>query len=423
MAIYDDILSATVDGRYRIKGKLGAGAFGQVFEATHVTFGIPLRTVALKLFEKEYVTRKNAAEVFKEALMLEMLAADAHASGVETHLVSIYDIGVLKDYYQIPYVAMEFVNGGSLDWQLKKAGRFPLQTVIRHMMDICAGLELAHKAGIIHRDLKPPNILTTQSGFIKVADFGVAIARYEAFLQGGGGGTISYAPPESRSAAPATPTFDIYSLGVMMLEMLLGRNPLAEMVERAARENKQPDAELDHAAETMADLQDPITGQPFVKLITEVKQNGCFREVLAICLRVNPKARYASAAELAKALSQCKSESQITIGPIETGKAEVERLLQLAQRNLGRGEYTRAKELFEQVRSRDRYDHRAVFGLSQVYEKQNQLKEAVREQQAGLAIHRTRDGLERLAALLELAGQKSQADATRCLAETISSEK
>ena len=163
----------------------------------------------------------------------------------------------------MPYVAMEYVDGGTLSDQLRQAGRLPLQTVIRHIQDICAGLRLAHEAApaIIHRDLKPENVLVTRSGFVKVADFGLAIDRYEAFLQGGGAGTISYAAPESRGQEPPSPAYDVYALGVMMVEMLLGQNPLAVAIKRAMDDSKSAAPVLDRAQDMLANLQDPETGK------------------------------------------------------------------------------------------------------------------------------------------------------------------
>src|SRR5712691_2435025 len=98
MAIYGDILDALLGERYRVIERLGAGAFGEVFKAQHESFGIALRTVALKLFTKAYVSREKAATVFREALLLEALAAESRTRGDAVHLITIHDIGALKDY-------------------------------------------------------------------------------------------------------------------------------------------------------------------------------------------------------------------------------------------------------------------------------------------------------------------------------------
>ena len=135
------------------------------------------------------------------------------------------------------------------------------------MRGICAGLRLAHEnsPAVIHRDLKPANVLIEKNGFLKVADFGLAIERHRAFLETGQAGTIAYAPPENRTEGIATPSFDIYSLGVMMIEMLTGKNPLAGVLRTAGTESKEVDRVLELAQRRLANLEDfegnPITGR------------------------------------------------------------------------------------------------------------------------------------------------------------------
>ena len=275
MAIYEDILEKPLIGsRYKVLKRLGAGAFGEVFLADQELAGMPgvkFRQVALKLFTQDYVTPDNVKAVFSEALLLESLAARARANGEAVHLVTIFDLGVLRDYSAFPFVAMECVYG-SLEKQLSAAPCLPLDTVIRHLRGICAGLQLAHghTPAVIHRDLKPANVLIEKSGFLKVADFGLAIDRHRAYRATGRRlSTISHAPPESRSSGPPRPAFDIYSLGIMMLEMLSNRNPLDRVLDELSGDDSAVDRALDSAQASLADLRDPVDGTSVIASLHE----------------------------------------------------------------------------------------------------------------------------------------------------------
>ncbi len=387
---------------------------------------MPLRPVALKLFLRDYVTRDNAGKVFREALLLESLASGARSRGEEIHLVTVYEAGVLEDYQRMPYVAMEYVDGGSLQDRLKQAGRFPLQTVIRHVRNICAGLRLAHEAApaIIHRDLKPENVLITRNGFVKVADFGVAIDRYEAFMLGGTAGTITYSPPESRYDRGASPAWDVYSLGIMMIEMLTGQNPLVHVIQRAKEASRAKKAdrpveqELDTAQEKLAELQDPATGRPFTELVLELDRHKPFQKVLAGCLAWSAAARYPAARALDEALQACEKGEAI-VEVTETFEQKLERLRLLAGQARRFGDLAEARSRLEEARSLKPNDPDLLFDLSDIHAAMDLLDEAIRTREEGLKLRRTSDGLLRLADLYDRAGRQVQAKATRLLAKSI----
>lgn len=420
MAVYEDILGALVGKRYRVSRLLGAGAFGQVFLAQHEIFAVPLRPVGLKLFPREYVTRDNVGKVFREALLMESLAAGARSRGEELHLVTVYEAGVLEDYQGIPYVAMEYVDGGSLQDHLKRARRFPLRTVIRYVRDICAGLRLAHEAApaIVHRDLKPENVLITRNGFVKVADFGVAIDRYEALMLSGTAGTITYSPPESRQDRGASPAWDVYSLGIMMIEMLTGENPLISTLQRAQEMGRPVELVLDAAQERLAALHDPATGRPFTELVAELCQHKPFQKVLAGCLAWSPAARYPAARALDEALQACE-QGEAIVEVTETFEQTLERLRRLAGQARRFGDLAEARSRLEEARSLKPNDPDLLFDLSEVHAAMARLDDAIRTREEGLKLRRTGDGLLRLADLYDRAGRPAQAKATRLLAKSI----
>jgi serine/threonine protein kinase len=414
--IYDDIFERVVGERYRIKQRLGAGAFGQVFKADYEVFGIPLRTVALKLFTKGFVTEKNAKVVFKEALMLEALVAGARTRGEAVHLVTVYDIGVLKDYQYVPYIAMEFVDGGSLEDELRRAKRFPLAQTIRYARDICAGLRIAHEASerIVHRDLKPANVLLTQNGFLKVSDFGVAVERAHAFSEGGGG-TITYAPPEMRNNVAAAPNYDIYALGVTMLELLLGHNPISSAASRVKEQGRDMDDAIAHAQQKLEKLEDPLTGRPLTELCAELSTSSSFRQVLTSCLSTVAEKRYRDARSLDEALAACQ-RGDVVAAPLVTAQEEMKTLLTRAQRALRRGELAEAQGAFQDVCRQEPRNVEALSGLAATFEQQGQLQQACDTQRRAAESVNSRESWSKLAELYQKADKESEAKAALMIA-------
>lgn len=415
--IYDDIFNRLVGGRYRVKSRLGEGAFGQVFRAEYEVFGIPLRTVALKLFTKGFVTRENAKEVFKEALMLESMVAEARARGEAVHLVAVYDIGVFDDYQFIPYIAMEFLDGGSLEDELRRAGRFPLAQTLRLGRDICAGLRLAHEAPqrIIHRDLKPANVLRSRGGFLKVSDFGVAVERAQAFREGAGG-TITYAPPELSRGVPADPGYDVYSLGVTMLEFMLGYNPLARASAKAAEHGQSVEEAIARAQSKLEKLEDPETGRPLSEVCVELAAGATFRRVLACCLSASSSKRYANARALDEALAACQRGDDNGVEPLVTAAEEVKALLNKARWALKRGALSEARQMFREARERDPRNPQVFSGLATVYERLGKLSRACDAQKQGAEYADSRESWNRLADLYEKAGMVGEAMTARDIA-------
>lgn len=420
MAFYDDIFErGAVGGRYKFVRRLGAGAFGEVFLADQEAAGVPgikFRQVAIKLFKQAYVTPDNAHEVFAEALLLERLAEEVRGKGEPVHLVTTFDLGVLMDLSATPFVAMECVHG-SLEKELAGAPSLPLLTAIRHLRGICAGLKLAHRntPAIVHRDLKPANILSEKNGFLKVADFGLAIDRYQAFLTSGNAGTISYAPPEARGNKVATPAFDVYSLGIMLVEMLAHRNPLERILNEVGRDPAEVDKTLDVSQARLAELRDPLEGTPLADRLIDLRNSPSAKEILRRCLAVDPGRRFANAIELDAALADLEADRLIAPAPepIETGRERAARLLREAETLMGQDRLEEAENRLTEVALLAPREERRYLALSRIREKQLRWREAVVAQKEANRIvaesrldHRADPVLiERLAFLYERSGK------------------
>lgn len=198
---------------YQITGPpLGAGATGIVYPARHIKLGRP---VALKTIAQSSVA---IARLFE-------LEARAVARLQHPNIVQIYDVG---RHANRPFLALEFIDGGSLRERIND-GVIELREALRIILIVAEALDHAHRQGIVHCDLKPSNILVTTDGIPKIADFGIARwTESETYWEDASGsvGTPRYMAPEQRSRGGAVgPSADVYSLGVILCEMILGRTP------------------------------------------------------------------------------------------------------------------------------------------------------------------------------------------------------
>jgi eukaryotic-like serine/threonine-protein kinase len=205
-------------GRYEIVGELGRGAMGVVYKATDPVIG---RTVAVK-------TIKLSAEGtgLTRPELLARFQTEARAAGLLTHpnIVVVFDAGEEEGLY---YIIMELVEGRSLQALLDDGHSFPLPRVLRIMEQACSALQFAHERNVVHRDIKPANLMLTGDDTVKVTDFGTAkILQFGTVQQTAHVmGTPSYMSPEQVKGRAVDGRSDIFSLGVMLYEMVTGEKP------------------------------------------------------------------------------------------------------------------------------------------------------------------------------------------------------
>ncbi|MDP9425468.1 MAG: protein kinase [Actinomycetota bacterium] len=204
-----------LDSRYGISGLLGSGGMAKVYLAHDEVLG---RDVALKVLREQYAENDEFVERFRRE-------AQAAASLSHPNIVATYDRGRSEDGSY--YIVMEYVPGGTLKDRILRDGPMDPDRAARVAAQIASALDAAHERGVIHRDVKPQNVLLTASGDAKVADFGIARAASESSLSGTSVilGTVSYMSPEQVMGKVAGPRSDLYSLGVVLHEMLTGRVP------------------------------------------------------------------------------------------------------------------------------------------------------------------------------------------------------
>ncbi len=269
------MLPAELNQKYEVRGTLGAGAMGTVYDAVD---RIIERRVAIKVVNRPNESDPEAVEAHAR------FRREAQAAGRLSHpnIVGVYDYG---ENATQAWIVMELVEGGSLKGRLDKHERFPIPEIVRVMGEVCAGLQYSHQRGVVHRDIKPGNIMMTTDGQVKIADFGIARLENSSMTQVGTLiGTPSYMAPEQFRGEPVDLRADIWASGVMLYQLLTGEKPFeggfSAVMHKALHTEPPPPSEL------------------------SVTTPRGFDAVIARALAKRPEDRYRSAAEFAEAIRQ-----------------------------------------------------------------------------------------------------------------------
>ncbi len=230
------ILGTTLSGRYRLEARIGAGGMSTVYRALDETLQ---RQVAVKLMNREVASDSDQLERFRRE-------ARAVAQLSHPHIVGVIDAG--EDEGR-PYIVLEFVEGETLKERIRRLGRLPIAEAVAYAIEIARALGAAHARHIVHRDVKPQNVLVDEEGSAKVTDFGIARTLEEEGLTADGRvlGTTDYVSPEQALGQPVTGQSDLYSLGVVLYEMLTGEVPF--------KGENQVAVAMKHVREQMPDVQ------------------------------------------------------------------------------------------------------------------------------------------------------------------------
>src|SRR5919198_3570200 len=215
MAVSDTLINTLFHGRYRILRKLGAGGMADVYLAEDQELG---RRVAIKILNDRHAADDSFVERFRREAK--------NAAGLShPNIVSIYDRGTAEGTY---YIAMEYLDGRSLKEMIIGRGPAPIKTAIEYARQILGAVGFAHRNGIVHRDIKPHNVLVSPEGRLKVTDFGIARSGASQMTEVGSIiGTAQYLSPEQARGAETDATSDIYSMGIVLYELLTGHVPFS----------------------------------------------------------------------------------------------------------------------------------------------------------------------------------------------------
>ncbi|MBW5444667.1 Stk1 family PASTA domain-containing Ser/Thr kinase [Cohnella sp. CFH 77786] len=283
------MIGQTLGNRYELLARVGGGGMALVYKARDNLLN---RYVAVKVLRQQFVHDDDFVRRFRRE-------AQAAASLSHPNIVSIYDVGQEEDTH---YIVMEFVDGANLNEIIRE--RAPLQTdeAVKIASQICDALDHAHLNQIIHRDIKPHNILIGYNGRVKVTDFGIARAATSSTITQTGSvvGSVHYFSPEHAKGVATGEKSDIYSLGIVLYQMLTGRLPfLGESPISVA---------LKH-------LQEPFE-QPR-KVNPHIPQS--VENVILRAMRKNPQERYASAAQMLSDLETCLQPQRLNEPPVHFG--------------------------------------------------------------------------------------------------------
>ncbi|HEX6074417.1 MAG TPA: Stk1 family PASTA domain-containing Ser/Thr kinase [Micromonosporaceae bacterium] len=230
--VADPLLGALLEGRYRIRGRIARGGMATVYQAVDERLE---RAVAVKVIRPVHAGDSHFLRRFdREAKTIARLS--------HPNVVAVYDTG---DHQGLPYLVMEYVPGHTLRDELARRGRLPVSEVLAVGEALLSAVAAAHRAGLVHRDVKPENVLISDDGTVKVADFGLAQA-VEASTEDTDGqlmATVAYVAPELVTEGRADPRSDVYSAGIVLFEMLTGRVPyLGERTVDVAYQHVEQDA-------------------------------------------------------------------------------------------------------------------------------------------------------------------------------------
>jgi serine/threonine protein kinase len=251
----DPMLGVVLDGKYRLDVRIASGGFGAIYQASHVETGVDL---AVKVVHARLASDPGIAARFRRE-------GEALTTLRSPHTVTAYELGETED--GVLYMAMELLQGETLYHRLRDGGPIPWRRMASIALGVCHSLAEAHALGIVHRDLKPTNIFLERRGaegdFVKVLDFGIAkILQHSQFdnsdLTSAGLmiGTIDYMSPEQMVGGEITGATDLYTLGIVIYEMIAGKRPFPEAPTPASvlAAMLKPPAQLASVASVPAEL-------------------------------------------------------------------------------------------------------------------------------------------------------------------------
>jgi beta-lactam-binding protein with PASTA domain/predicted Ser/Thr protein kinase len=273
-----------IDGRYRVLKRLGSGGMADVYCAEDSQLQ---RRVALKVLHRRFAEDRQFVERFRRE-------ASSAAGLQHPNVVAIFDRGEWDGTY---YIAMEYVEGRTLKDIIREKGAAPPEAAIDITLQILRAARYAHRRGIVHRDIKPHNVLIDQDGRVRVADFGIARAGTSDMTETGSiMGTAQYISPEQAQGRPVDARSDLYSIGVVLYELLTGREPF--------------DAESPVTVALMQVNEPPV---PPMQLVPEIPP--ALDAIVLRAMEKDPARRFADADEFIAALESARAAPQEVIAP------------------------------------------------------------------------------------------------------------
>ena len=326
-----------INDRYQIIKSIGEGGMANVYLAYDTILD---RNVAVKVLRGDLATDEKFVRRFqREALSASSLS--------HPNIVEVYDVGEDNGQY---YIVMEYIEGCQLKQLLKKRGRLTLSEVIDIMLQITDGLSVAHDAYIIHRDIKPQNIMILDSGLVKITDFGIAMAMNSTQLTQTNSvmGSVHYLPPEQANGNGSTLQSDIYSMGILMYELLTGELPY--------KGDNAVEIALKHLKEKI-----PSVREKFPEIPQSVEN------IIIKATAKNPKNRYADARSMNEDLRTCLDDSRVNEAKIVLPYPEFEDNNKKKETKNKESKENIVKEVKTEDLTREKSDNKILITLSAIF--------------------------------------------------------
>ncbi len=377
-------------GKYEIISEIGRGAMGAVYKARDPLIG---RLVALKTITSGMTAQANSLERFYQ---------EARSAGALQHpnIVTIYELGHENN---TPFIAMEFIEGGSLDHFIEQRQVLPLSVKLGYIVRVCEALSYAHRHNVVHRDIKPGNIMVTKEGVVKVVDFGIARLTDMSLTQPNMMiGSRAYMSPQLYKGERADALADIWAVGITLYELLAYRRPFiadneAELMFHIMSDNPSPLQSL--AADCTEEL-----SQIVAKMLAK-KADERYQSMDDILRDLEPLWKNAQQATVAGLLADC--QQLLAANDLQRAQGLLRKALQIDMGN------TRAKSLMEKVSSELRRTQ-LLPKLNEHLERgrgflrSGKLREARVEVDAALGLDSRHESAQRLFAEVEAAGARVQ---------------
>lgn len=280
----DSLIGRILDNRYKIIELIGSGGMANVYKGTDVSDN---RTVAVKVLREEFLDNDELVRRFKnESKAISMLS--------HPNIVKVYDVNFTDD---VQYIVMEYIDGINFMQYLESQGKLNWEEALHFTVQVLRALQHAHDRGIVHRDIKPQNIMVLRDGSIKVMDFGIArFSRSQTrTITDKAIGSVHYISPEQARGEETDAKSDIYSLGVMLYEMLTGKLPF------------DSDSPVSVALKQISD--EPQSPRELVPELPEAME-----EITLKAMAKDPEERYQSASEMLADIEEFKNDPNIVFG-------------------------------------------------------------------------------------------------------------
>ncbi len=294
------MIGTKLGNRYELLEKVGEGGMATVYKAKCHYLN---RFVAIKILKEQFCSDKEFVEKFKRE-------ATSVASLSDNNIVNIYDVGSENN---IHYIVMEYVDGKTLKELIVEKGRIDPKETVRISKQIASALVCAHRNNIIHRDIKPHNILVTKEGIVKVTDFGIAKASNSATITNSSKvmGSAHYFSPEQAKGSFVDSRTDIYSLGIVMYEMLVGKVPF---------DGESP------VSVAVKHIQNEVVAPKEI----DDKIPESLNSLVLKCLEKNPVKRYQTIKNLEEDLARIENNENILNGSSNISENDVTRVMDTA---------------------------------------------------------------------------------------------